>query len=227
MPMPTPDLRRRRTSLAPRRARLAAAALLGALALAMPRVAVAQRDTTARRDTTTRRDTTVRRDTVPGRIVAPTAAARAPISARRAFLYSFLVPGLGQARLDRPNAGALFAGVELGAVLMARKASAELRYAKRVARDSAYLEGPTLDSLGSPVFSGSTARNRYASRIPSRRTQVEDWIAVMAFNHLFAGADAFVAAQLWDMPVRASMRATSRRGVALVTTMEFGRGGAR
>jgi len=31
---------------------------------------------------------------------------------------------------------------------------------------------------------------------------------VIAFNHLFAGADAFVAAQLWDLPARIGVGAS-------------------
>jgi hypothetical protein len=38
--------------------------------------------------------------------------------------------------------------------------------------------------------------------VRTRRLHYEDWLAVLVFNHLFAGADAFVAAQLWDLPVR-------------------------
>ena len=35
-------------------------------------------------------------------------------------------------------------------------------------------------------------------RIKARRTHYEDWIAAIIFNHLFSGADAYVAANLWD-----------------------------
>ena len=66
------------------------------------------------------------------------------------------------------------------------------------------------------------ARNRYAPRVRSRRTQYEDWIAVLVFNHLFAGADAFVAAQLWDMPIRGSLRPVGARGVVVQASVGFG-----
>ena len=42
----------------------------------------------------------------------------------------------------------------------------------------------------------------------TRRLHYEDWIAVLIFNHLFAGADAFVAAQLWDLPGKVAIRQT-------------------
>jgi hypothetical protein len=34
---------------------------------------------------------------------------------------------------------------------------------------------------------------------------VEDWAAVLIFNHLIAGADAFVSAHLWDVPAAVSV----------------------
>ena len=45
--------------------------------------------------------------------------------------------------------------------------------------------------------------SRRASTTPDVRTRaahVEDWVALLVANHLFAGADAFVAAHLWDVP---------------------------
>jgi hypothetical protein len=45
-------------------------------------------------------------------------------------------------------------------------------------------------------------------------------MAVIAFNHLFAGADAFVSAQLWDMPVQISAL-PSATGAMLVATVRF------
>jgi hypothetical protein len=39
-----------------------------------------------------------------------------------------------------------------------------------------------------------------------RRAHVEDWVAFLVGNHLFAGADAYVAAHLWDLPTQVSVR---------------------
>jgi hypothetical protein len=65
---------------------------------------------------------------------------------------------------------------------------------------------PVLDENGRFV-PADTAPNRFdTDRIDARRTQVEDWIAVLAFNHLFSGADAFVASLLWDLPARVGAR---------------------
>jgi hypothetical protein len=37
---------------------------------------------------------------------------------------------------------------------------------------------------------------------------VEDWAAAIIVNHLIAGIDAFVAAQLWELPARVELRRT-------------------
>ena len=119
-----------------------------------------------------------------------------------------MLPGLGQAKLDRPNAGALFVAVEILGVAMARKSAADLAYARRAARDS-IIQGydfSTLDEEGNPkpIY----AYNRYqGDRVKARRTHYEDWISLLVFNHLLSGADAFVAAQLWDLPGQVSVRA--------------------
>ena len=139
----------------------------------------------------------------------PDTAARPPISPRRAFLSSLLVPGYGQARLDRATAGALFAAVEVASIAMARKSADDLRYAKAHAADSAY---DYVDNNGEQQR--VLRANRYAGgRVAARKTHYEDWIAVLVFNHLFSGADAFVAAQLWDVPAHVSVRPDGRGAV--------------
>ena len=142
------------------------------------------------------RDTLITQaDTVVSRPV--TAIARPPISPRRAFLYSLLVPGLGQAKLDRGQAGAVFVGVEAVALALAAKSGKALD-AARASRDSVIVRYiiPAGGGDPEPVYEVP----ELGRRIASRRTQIEDWIAVLVFNHLFSGADAFVAAQLWDLP---------------------------
>src|SRR5262249_1464245 len=59
-----------------------------------------------------------------------------PIPPGRAFLYSMLVPGLGQAKLDRAWTGALFAGIEVFAISRWQQAARDLRYAQTHRRDS-------------------------------------------------------------------------------------------
>jgi hypothetical protein len=139
---------------------------------------------------------------------------RPPVSPGRAFLTSLLVPGLGQSRLGRQVPGAIYAGVEIMSVVMLLKAQNDLRIARRSAVTTV-VTGYRIDQeTGMPVLDengrfvpADTAPNRFdTDRIDARRTQVEDWIAVLAFNHLFSGADAFVASLLWDLPARVGAR---------------------
>ncbi len=224
--MAIPHIERR----APRCAPGHRGALLALLLLCFSSSAGAQRpDSTARRDTAG-----AITDSIPElqRLGMPVVGSKPPISGKRAFLYSFLVPGLGQARLDRPNAGALFATIEMGAILMAYKSAADLRYAEDAARGTR-ATGFVLDTIlvnGDSVavfVPTDSLSNRYASRLKARRVHYEDWIAVLLFNHIFAGADAFVAANLWDMPVRGSVRAIGPRAAMLGATIEFGGGRRR
>ena len=192
-----------------------AVTLAGALAAARP--AWAQRPDSAR----TRPDTlrvTPRADSArrgaPARPVDPVAfRVLPPISPRRAFLYSALVPGLGQTRLRRPNAGALFAFVELAAITMARKTWYDVEEARAFAPDSIVLEYVQSNGALTPQI----APNRYATRLRARRTHREDWIALIVFNHLVAGADAFVAAQLWDLPAEVSLRSDGTGGAVVAS----------
>ena len=133
---------------------------------------------------------------------------RPPISPVRAMLYSFALPGLGQAKLDRPYAAAFFFSIEAVSIAMARQAIIDRNYAAHHVGDSVVSTYqvdsttgiPVLDSTGH-VVPQTFAYNRYTSdRLGARRLHVEDWIAALIFNHLFSGADAFVAAQLWDLP---------------------------
>lgn len=155
--------------------------------------------------------------------------AQPPISARRAFLYSLALPGLGQSALRRPNSGALYFALEVLSIGMAIKSSEDLRLAKSRARDSVALRYQIDLATGLPVIDTATglpkvaefARNRYdAARLRARRTQFEDWIAFLVFNHLFSGADAFVSAQLWDLPTQVALQAAPR-GAALTFRVRF------
>lgn len=133
-----------------------------------------------------------------------------PIPPGRAFLYSLLVPGLGQAKLDRAWTGALFAGVEVLALSRWEQAARDLKYAQTHRNDSVALYDSVVngvvqinDTTGKPIEIFNY--NPYSSsRVGARKLHVEDWIAVVIFNHLIPGADAFVEAQLWDLPSRIS-----------------------
>ncbi len=152
------------------------------------------------------------------------------VSPRRAALSSLFVPGLGQSALERGQAGALFVFVEALSITMMQKSIADLREAKRFENDSITLgyslsrgsaEGVRCREGLAPSFRPIESRPRpnpppetdtlYAVVCPTRwttelvearRTHVEDWVALLVFNHLISAADAFVAAHLWDLPDR-------------------------
>ncbi len=122
-----------------------------------------------------------------------------PISPRSAFLRSLIVPGLGQAALDRGTAGGIFVSLEALSLLMTIKSKRDLRVARRLEGDSVFFG---IDADGDTLFASSPL----AGRVRARKQHVEDWVALLIFNHLFAAADAFVAAQLWDVPARVSVQ---------------------
>ena len=146
-----------------------------------------------------------RRDTARAAIAATPAGGTArdtlggpPISPRSAFLRSLIVPGLGQAALDRGTAGGIFVSLEALSLLMTIKSKRDLRVARRLEADSLFFG---IDADGDTLFAPSPV----AGRVRARKQHVEDWVALLIFNHLFAAADAFVAAQLWDVPARVSV----------------------
>jgi hypothetical protein len=42
--------------------------------------------------------------------------------------------------------------------------------------------------------------------VNARRKHLEDYYALLIANHLLAGAEAFVSAQLWDLPDHVSFK---------------------
>jgi hypothetical protein len=123
-----------------------------------------------------------------------------PLSPRRAFLYSLAVPGYAQSVLNRPTAGALFVLTESIAIAMLRESKAELREARRFQTDSLLTIG--FDPGGTEIKAVSAYTQQL---VDVRRSHVEDWIAFLIANHLFAAADAYVGAHLWDLPTQISV----------------------
>jgi hypothetical protein len=156
--------------------------------------------------------------------VAPAARAavqrpKPPISPRAAFLSSLLVPGYGQSRLDRPMAASLFFAIELFGVALARKSANDLHVAERFENDSIVVAIPIDPSTGLPRPVREPGPFD-TDRVRARRQHYEDWLAVIAFNHLFAGADAFVAANLWDLPTQISAW-PSDRGPTIALSLKW------
>ncbi len=139
-----------------------------------------------------------------------------PITPRKAFLYSFLVPGAGQAKLDRGVAGGMFFLIEVSSLVLVHRSAEDYRIARRFSGDSIPLRFNVNATTGLPVLDANGAPQVTSWRVPrydeayvrTRRLHYEDWLAVIVFNHLFAGADAFVAAQLWDLPTKVAVRQT-------------------
>jgi hypothetical protein len=132
-----------------------------------------------------------------------------PISPRRAFLYSLVLPGYGQSVLGRPTAGALFVFTESIGLAMLRESAYDLREVRRLKTDSTLVLGVGPD--GKPIVVNAP----YNTDLENvRRGHVEDWVAFLLANHLFAAADAYVAAHLWDLPSQISVK--PERGGAVV-----------
>jgi hypothetical protein len=112
------------------------------------------------------------RDSVPPAARPDTIYPKAPVSPMGALLRSILVPGWGQAKLHRKLTGALFVTWEGVTLGMAIKTSHELQYLRRTG-------------------SGS---------IKAKEQEKQDWLVLLAFNHLFSGIEAYVSSHLWDFP---------------------------
>lgn len=202
----------------PRGRAAAIVALLAATSLARAQTPPTppRRDSAATGADAAARDTVVR---VPRRPTALAMRPVPPLTPRRAFVYSVALPGFGQSRLDRGSSGALFASTELAAIVMLRRSMTDLREARRFRTDTLpenFVIGPD----GKPTGSGTVVGRYTSDLVRTRRLHMEDWIAVIAFNHLFAGADAFVSAQLWDIPVQMSALPTNR-GIVFVASRSF------
>ena len=112
-----------------------------------------------------------------------------------AFFHSLLLPGWGQSKLDRKLTAALFItweGVTLG---MALKAGREVGFLQRIYSDS-------------------------SERVIDKKKERQDWLILLAFNHLFSGLEAFVGSQLQDFPADVKLRAMPG-GIGLRAAVAF------
>jgi hypothetical protein len=111
-----------------------------------------------------------------------------PITPGTAFLRSLVLPGWGQASLHRNVTGGVFVAFEGLALTMFWKSSWQLNYAR--------------------------TRQKY---VKSHLQEKQDWLALVVFNHLMAGAEAFVAAHLYDFPasLKAQVMPDGRTGVGV------------
>ena len=138
---------------------------------------------------------------------------RSPISPKRAFLTSLVVPGSAQNILGRHRAAAALIGVETISLAMMRESAADVREARQQRGDSLVMS--YVDASGNLLTVPLERRRRFDdSEVRSRRSHVEDWVALLIANHLFAACDAFVAASLWD--VAAHVSASGNRNQVLL-----------
>ena len=116
----------------------------------------------------------------PSRPAAPETSKHAkPVKPVAALWRSLLIPGWGQARAGRNVAGAGFVIFEGVAAMMTVRAVQEKQY---------------LEETGSV-------------NLPSKVQQIQDWVVLWGFNHLFSAAEAFVSAHLMDFPKELKLRA--------------------
>jgi len=127
---------------------------------------------------TTRADTSVAKaDTTR---VAATDSAKARVSPGSVLWRSLLLPGWGQLRLGRKLTAGFFLlaeGVTLG---MSLKANSDLRHLRQIGADTATINAKS-------------------------RTR-EDWLVLLGVNHLLAGLEAYIAANLSDFPAELRFR---------------------
>jgi hypothetical protein len=123
-----------------------------------------------------------------------------------------------QIRFDRRKAAAIFLLVEAGAAGMSLKSWNDLSNAKAARSDTVGTPAlnedgtPQIDpDTGEPVINYAPRNQNLADRVRARRAHLEDWIAVVVFNHLFAGADAYVAANLADFDANVQVSSGERR----------------
>jgi hypothetical protein len=99
---------------------------------------------------------------------------------------------------------------------MAIKSNSDLDKATAARRDTTvdtvFVNGqPVIDpDTGLPKTVGVPKNKNLADRRRARRTHLEDWIAAIVFNHLFSGADAWVAANLADFNTNVNVSALGR-----------------
>ena len=150
-----------------------------------------------------------------------------PVSPKKAFFTSLAFPGSMQIKFGRPKAAAIFLVAEAGTVAMSAKSWHDLDVAKTARADTVVTL--TVDNLGKPVIDPETGKQKFTSaprnpniadRVVARRTHLEDWIAGVVFTHLFAGADAFVAANLQDFNTNVNVTSTGR-GVKVLASIAW------
>jgi hypothetical protein len=132
-------------------------------------------------------------DTIP----VPPFRFEPPVSPFGGFARSMLLPGWGQAIMGRRGTGAFFVFWEGLALTMTVKSVRQLHY-----QESIDVHPDSLDN---------------------KRAEVEDWLVLLIFNHLVAGAEAYVSAHLWDFPADLTARTLPGGSVGVGLEVRLGR----
>ncbi|HEX3928354.1 MAG TPA: hypothetical protein VHW65_10180 [Gemmatimonadales bacterium] len=111
------------------------------------------------------------------------------------FVSSLLIPGLGQAELDRKLTGAIFVAFEGVSLSMALKANSEIGFYQQI---------------------GDT------TLVAAKRLERQDWYVLLAVNHLFSALEAYVSAHLLDFPRDLKIRPIIGRQNGIVVNIGIG-----
>jgi hypothetical protein len=123
-----------------------------------------------------------------------------PISPLGAMWRSMLLPGWGQAVMGRRVTGAAFVFWEGITLTMTVKAARQLSYWKTQE-----------DPPGTET-----------DIVKAKKQELQDWAVLLAFNHLLAGAEAFVSSEFWDFPAELDTQALPGGRTGLGLTLRFG-----
>jgi hypothetical protein len=110
-----------------------------------------------------------------------------PVSPLGATWRSLLVPGWGQSAIGRRATGAALLFWEGVSLTMTVKAIRQLHYQEDIG----------------------------AETVDAKKREVQDWIVLLVFNHLVAGAEAYASTQLWDFPTDIAVRSLPEGRVGL------------
>jgi hypothetical protein len=111
------------------------------------------------------------------------------ISPGNALWRSLLIPGWGQARLNRKLAAGMFVAWEGVTIGMSLKTGRELRYLRRT----------------------------NSARADGKRQEHEDWLVLLAFNHVLSGVEAYISAHLTDFPGDLRLNAVPGGAAAVIS----------
>ncbi len=126
-------------------------------------------------------------------VTVPACRVEPPVSPLGALGRSLLVPGWGQAILGRRVTGAAFV----------------------------FWEGVTFGMTLKSVHQLNYLRRTGSANVDSKKQEIQDWAVLLGFNHLFAGAEAYVAALLWDFPAELEIEVQESGTVNVGVSLRF------